>query len=311
MKKKITSLTYSLLLALIWWIGLIDILADQLTASLALIFTFTATYFLRKKVQFDFWDKLLVVSFPTFYCFAWAFQWESFNLGLLIYPLNIALVLLILSLTYFKDLTKPQNIFIFLFCTILYSYRFYPEWSKKRNPYQVENVDSNKGIQNAIPDEIQNVVKDTIQVLDYLFGNMNGKKARLDLDDRYIMLETWSEACPPCVKAFSELGPFYDAHADKLRTYYVYENNRSSARKNLDKIRNYKHIHDKSKILVDLDQTLYLECQMSGYPYFLLFSPEGELVYSQSGYQSDIRIAFEKKVLSEIGGMIKLNYRYV
>ncbi len=294
LKRKITAFIYSFILILVWGIGCIDMHADSITAGLVLIFTFAGTYFLRVKMNFDFYDKLIVLLFPTLYFIAFVQIWESFSANVFNNPLTIGLVFLILSLTFLKDLTKSENVFIFLFCTVLYSHRFYPIWANEGNPIQVVSIE--ESLNGKV-----NVVSDTIRVQDYAFVNKAGEKINLTLNGKYTLLETWSEGCSPCIKAFIDLAPFYQEQQGNLRTFYVYENRRESARKDVEKIFNYRYIKDRSKILIDVDQNLYQESKMTGYPYFLLFNPAGELVYSQKGYNSEIRDAFEDKILSKMG----------
>ena len=100
----------------------------------------------------------------------------------------------------------------------------------------------------------------------------------------------------PCLKAFKDLHPFCTDNQKYLQTYYLYENRKSSARNNFDKIFNFKHILDKSKILIDIEQNLYLSSGMKGFLYFLLFSPTGELILTQRGYTSEIRDKLEAKI---------------
>ncbi|MFQ5447875.1 MAG: TlpA family protein disulfide reductase, partial [Saprospiraceae bacterium] len=102
--------------------------------------------------------------------------------------------------------------------------------------------------------------------------------------DKYILLETWNETCLPCIKAMKELPDFYKSMQSKMETYYLYENSNERVRKKFDKIFNFKNIKDKTKILIDINEELYKGLNMKGFPYFLLFDSQGNLIYHSRGY---------------------------
>ena len=291
MRGKIAAFFYSFTLVLVWWVGLIDIQADQVTAGLSLLFTFVATFFVSQKLELDFYGKLIILFFPTLYFFSYAYIWEAFGVNLLIFPLSIGLIFLIGSLNCLKDLTKLENLFLFLFCTVLYTYRFYPVWSNERNPSQIENF-----AEQFDPKTQHKLIRDSINLENFKFINTKKDSVSIFPSQKYVLLETWNESCPPCLKAFKELHPFYTKNKSVLQTYYVYENSKANARNNFDRVFNFKPIIDKSRIIIDINQEFYQNADMKGFPYFLLFNPKGELVFSQRGYQSETRVELERRI---------------
>ncbi len=166
--------------------------------------------------------------------------------------------------------------------------------SKARN-FDTEQA---KGTDNPDANGLQ--LDSTVSLFDYPFIGPSLDAAILKTElGKFILLETWSETCFPCIKAMEELPDFYQSIQDKVDVYYVYENKKLRVRKQFDMIFNFKSIQDKSKIRIDIDQNLYDALGMQGFPYFLLFDSNGKLIYLQRGYTGKDAIA--NKILEKIG----------
>lgn len=302
MKRKIFFTAFGLVLVTIWGICFLgNGISDSYTAAMGLSFTFIGVYLLQKEYDFNLSvrDKAALVFFPLLYVISLYyvlfdngyFTSKKYNLYQtlfyfhLINPLNIAFIGMLLGLTKLKDLTKPVNIFIFTYIVLFYSYMFHPNWMAFWLGTQVNSFDTELPRGAASHEDSGLIVKDDIDLAGFLFINSDLDTITLTKkSDKYILLETWSENCLPCIKAMKELPDFYQMIQEKVEVYYVYENKKESVRKKFDKIFNFKSIHDKSRILIDINQEMYNSLGMQGFPYFSLFDPEGRLIFLKRGY---------------------------
>jgi len=150
MKRKILLLAYGFVLITIWGICFLDNnMSDAYSSAMGLSFTFLSVYFLQKEYGFKLSssDKLVVLALPTLFLIAVyallfnskyfvspTFSFVNLYLNLfylqLINPITIACIVLVLSLTKLRDLTKPQNVFVFGYITLFYAYFFQDVWIK-------------------------------------------------------------------------------------------------------------------------------------------------------------------------------------
>ncbi len=318
MKKKITLLLFGFFLMTLWSMCFMGSgMSDFYTAAMGLSFTFLSLYFLQKHYHFGLGigDKIALCVFPILYGLAtYLVLYDNgyFNPNkrnwyqLLFYihllnPINIALIVSILGLTKLKDLSKPVNVFIFVYITLFYSYIFHHQWMSVWMGSKPGNFDTEQAKGTDNPDANGLQLDSTVNLFDYSFIGPSLDAAILKAEpSKFILLETWSETCFPCIKAMTELPDFYQSVQDKVDVYYVYENKKPRVRKQFDMIFNFKSIHDKSKIRIDIDQNLYDALGMQGFPYFLLFDSNGKLVYLQRGYTG--KDATANKILEKIGG---------
>jgi thioredoxin-related protein len=303
--KKILLLLYGFILAAIWGACFLDSqLADNVSAAMGLAFTFLSVYFLQRQYKFNLSvaDKGTVVSIPLVFLIMLYtnlidygfFRFKMYDFSAiyqivfylqLINPAFIAFIMLVLGLTWLKDLRNPANVFVFTSITLFYAYFFMLEWklrwhSGQRISFDTEAPASDKVKTAEAPD-----LNNTINLADFSFINPALDTVSLiDGSGKYILLETWAETCAPCRKAMHEMPPFYRTVADKLSVFYVYENRKASVRGRFEKIFSFKEIEDPSRIVIDIDQELYHALNMQGYPYFLLFDAKGNLIHHIRGY---------------------------
>jgi thioredoxin-related protein len=306
MKKRAFLLLYGFVLITIWGICFLGRgMSDSYTAAMGLSFTFISAYFLQKEFDFklDLRDKIAVSIFPVLYIVAVyfvlfnnnQFSLKKYNLYQLLFyfhlinPLNVAYASLLLSLTALKNVAPPRNIFIFVYITLFYAYFFHTPWlalwlgTQARN-FNAEMSDTKQ--QSSIPD--------SINIAGFSFINSNHDTLALkNQAGKFILLETWSENCLPCIRAMNELPDFYWSIQDEVDVYYVYENNKARVRSQFDKIFNFESIQEKSDILIDINQELYYALDMQGYPYFVLFDPKGRLIHQVRGYPGKEKITKE------------------
>jgi thioredoxin-related protein len=305
MKKKIVLLLFGLLLISIWSACFLNAgMADDKTAFMGLVFTPLSAYFLQREYDFKLsvWDKWAVAILPVLYVFALYFTlfdlnyfkmhtysfpafYQLFFYLHIINPVTIAFLVLLLALSWLKDLTNPRNIFIFGFIAVFYSYYFMFEWKSKWFWGSQVNFDTEVNSAADVQKQRDSTFNTNVNLTSFSFINSSLDTVNLvDNSGKYVLLETWAETCPPCLKAIKELPDFYKSMENKMSVYYVYEHRKASVRRNFDKIFGFREIEDKSKMLIDIEQELYLTLNMDGYPYFLLFDPKGDLVYHIRGY---------------------------
>jgi thioredoxin-related protein len=305
MKKKLSLLLYGFVLINVWSICfLASGMADVYTAAMGLVFTFLSIYLLQKEYDFKLsaLDKWMVMALPILYlCYLYTvlydtgyFKVHNYNFvawyQLLFYkhiinPVTIAFIVLLLGLTKLKDLTNPRNLFIFASITIFYAYFFMHTWKNSWVFGHQPSFDAEVTQEADGPSPEASAINVEVNLSDFSFINASLDTVTLpDGSGRYTLLETWSETCPPCIKAMRELPDFYRSIEDKVSVYYVYENRKASVRNKFDKIFTFKEIKDKSKILIDVEQHLYQTMNMRGYPYFLIFDSSGKLVHHIYGY---------------------------
>jgi len=275
-------------------------MSDGYTAAMGLSFTFLSVYFFQQKYRFQvgFWGKAAILAFPVLYGVATYVTlasngyfsekrhnaYQMFFYIHLINPVNIALLVLVLGLTRLKDLSKPVNIFIFVYITLFYAYIFHWPWMVSWAGQPSKSFDTEKS-KSALLDADMLALDTTQNLSKFKFVGPNLDTLTLQSrSGKFVLLETWNETCFPCIRAMDELPDFYAAVEDRMDVYYVYENSKERVRSEFGKIFSFEKIKDKSKIRIDIGQSLYDGLGMQGFPYFLLFDSEGKLVYHCRGY---------------------------
>lgn len=312
MKKKLALLAYGFVLISIWSICFLSYgMVNEKTAFMGLVFTPLSVYFLQREYDFtlSLWDKRTIAILPALYVFALyytLYDLNYFKMQLnnfpafyqlffylhIINPITISFLVLLLAMSWLKDLTNPRNIFIFGFIAVFYSYFFMFEWKSKWFMGRQVNFDTEINSTADVQKLRDTSLNANVNLANFSFINSSLDTVNLvDHSGKYILLETWAETCPPCLKAIKEMPDFYASMKDKMSVYYVYEHRKASVRRNFDKIFGFKEIEDKSKMLIDIEQELYFALNMEGYPYFLLFDSTGKLVYHLRGYGDKDMIA--------------------
>ena len=315
MKRRIIFLIYGFVLISVWSICFVGYKqSDDYTSAMGLSFTFLSIYFLQKEYDFklSLSDKLFVIAFPVLYLISWYFiifntYFTNFKYSLyfklfyihIINPLNIALLVLLLGLTKMKDLSKLSNLFIFIYITLFYAYFFHSAWRGFQFASLTKNFDTEKIIEPETQKAKEPDLNYTVNLSDFSFINSDlDTLSSLNSSEKYILLETWNETCFPCIKAMKELPDFYRSIQNKAEVYYLYENSKEHVRRKFEDIFNFKNIEDKSKILIDINQDLYKELNMNGFPYFLLFDSKGNLIFHSRGYMG--KEALSKQILEHL-----------
>lgn len=294
--KKGILLLYSLSILPVWGISFLAPGADQVSCLAGMIYVLVGNFiFLREKgFKLPITEQLLLLAGSIIYfliaCLIFIIDGEKVSVAnLLIDPLLIGLGISALNIFFLKDVTKLKNLFVFSTLIFYYVYVFYPDWQESLIIEDIKNeVTAFEGVETTT-----SPIERNIQLQDFSFIDSNLDTIRIVPKGKFTLLETWNETCLPCMKAFKEMPAFYQQQEDKMNTFYVYENRKAAVRNNFDKIFSFDLIYDASKILIDIDQAMQHELEIIGYPAFLLFDKDGELVFFKKGYYSSEELASE------------------
>lgn len=149
------------------------------------------------------------------------------------------------------------------------------------NPYIKKEYDF--GVAQVSEDAVGlNVDTLSLYLDDIVLYNKYRDTLTIQTGGKYTVLETWNEKCPPCLIAMKDLESFYNT--DKFTQKYIYVRPDKKKDIDFDKMFNSDIVSKKSeKHLVDYDEILY-QNGLQGTPYFLVFDPDGQLVFKQLGY---------------------------
>lgn len=275
--------------------------SDAVTAGLGLSFTCLSLYFLQEQPGFKLGraDKAYLLFFPMLYDLGTYvvlfsngyFDWDKRGAYELIFylhlknPVNLALLMAVLSVGILQDLKRPAHIFIFTYLTLFYSCIFYDQWTHTWMRKDLRNFDTGKSREATEPNSDYILPDSTVNLSNFSFIGPDLDTSILETaPGKFILLETWSETCLPCIKAMHELPDFYRSLQDNVEVFYVYEHPEEETRRQFAPIFQFESIREKKNIRIDLRQQLYHALGMKGLPYFLLFNSKGELVFYQRGY---------------------------
>ncbi len=184
----------------------------------------------------------------------------------------------------FKKSKFPSKELQFFAVSLIYLYSFsiYPKWEQSviMKNTTVSNYDFS--IQNKKEKEKE---KESKYSLLNGFKFLNSELDTISLVDsnKYTIIETWNERCPPCLSAISGLKDFYKSINDDFKQYYVYKPKNEYF--DYEKVFSFKKIGNRDRILIDIN--LYDKLNLRGYPYFLLFDKKGKLIFLQKGYSEE------------------------
>lgn len=293
MKKFGYSFLLSLLIPFIWGNCFynIDFIGWKF-AAIGYIFTIVLSIFLKLKFNalLDKKVTLTILSVPLAYSILTVII-PTIELLNFINPVILSFLLLIFNLFYLKK----NSAFLILSANVLivvtYLAFVHPYWLKFNYYGQTE--------MNTQSFEETSHLKNKVPLHEYRFINH-----RLDTvyirSEKFVVLETWNETCPPCIAAMINLKAFYTQNNSLFDQYYLYENRKETIRNNFNAIFNYSYISDKSRILIDINQNLYNDLEMNSYPCFLIYDPMGNLLHIEYGYSEEKHTELISTLLSFI-----------
>ncbi|RMG39059.1 MAG: hypothetical protein D6732_04535 [Methanobacteriota archaeon] len=295
MKKTITSLLFGLLATILWSFAFLDHPnTTSLSAFMGFLCTIGGSYLLQKEhdFQLNLKEKIATLAIPLIYTAAFlkndVIYRDLNNLkpSILLNPILLSFTILLFSILFSTQLFKKANPWILYLSAFLffYSYGYFDEWKATQYLNLTEKFVEDRDIDNSVADSLTDTSTD-INIHNFRFINRNLDTISIQPEGKFILIETWNESCVPCIMAMKELPSYYRLISDRVKIFYVYENNNEKARNVFGKIFSFKHIYDHSKIMIDLDQNFYNSLSMKGFPYFVLFDKQGNLLFMKRGYR--------------------------
>lgn len=259
-------LLYSLSLILVWGLTLLDNTYNSYASkTIGLAYTVLSVVLMKNSPYYNKkWITKILFFFGAVVYLIATFAVGGFKFYSFIHPIVFAFILFSVSFIWVKKLNFKQ-LFFPLFLCYLYGFHlhlYYEDYKKEIKITKPVHQEENIGNFSFI-----NFEQDTIELS----------------QQKYIMLQTWNETCPPCKRAIKDLQPFLLAQNQKLDFYYLYKGNPKRAL-SLDAIFSYKHIALKEKILADIENRFDKKLGASSYPSFLFFDTKGNYIGQFKGY---------------------------
>ena len=272
-KKNSLVLFASLLLIPIWGLGL---LAIQTSNILTIFFTILLSSILHYRILSRRGNKVLAFSLVgPFLYIAFLFTAHLFYQPFeefYTHPILWAFIIFLIPILLYRA-KKRWPYLSMVVATSLYTFVIYPDSTYYNSWGKDESVE-------------KQAIQTELNLKDYLFIKQSKQQQPLPLDKKFILLETWNETCPPCLKSIRNLQDTI-SNIKGLKNYYLYQQ-RGQQKLSVDSILHYGLIKNKNKIIVDPQNRLYDSLRLNAYPYFLLFSSEGDLIDSYKGYHKSI-----------------------
>lgn len=124
-------------------------------------------------------------------------------------------------------------------------------------------------------------------IFDFKFIDNQSDTVYLRKNKKPILIETWNENCPSCIKSIRDLGEELSNNSD-FDFYYLYQQNGQGL--SLNEILKFKPLSKhKENIIIDIKNTLFDSLALNAYPYFLIFDANGELRGHQAGYNPKMK----------------------
>lgn len=294
--KYIYYIFFSLSIFIVWGLLLLD--ADKPGTwgiFVALVYTFYANMLLRKYYEEENNIQLLIkFSLPTFYFLALLVM-RSISWVTIIHPIFVAYTTFFISnfMKHEKLIYSHFFVLMFIFVYAFSGYNYWELYSTKKD--EVVRYDFTKK-EEAKKLNLFNYKVPNINLKDVVFLDSNLDTITINSEGKLTLIETWNEQCVPCIAAIRDLEDFYLENKGKFSHYYAYESRRNVAYQQ-DKVFGFDPIKNKSKIIIDLDNNMYNKLNVSGYPFFLIFDENGDLIHAQFGYDSQTKITFQQKIL--------------
>lgn len=278
---------YTLLLGAVWYFLVADIgYLGYAGLFLGLLTTFYSAFFIRYTKPENPFSTIVKFAVPSsFLIYTFATMLYT-SIGAVFHPIIFAFLLLLTSVANANKIPPLHYQFFVVVLCYLYTFSIYdnfwlhPVFGAEARSLQVGISTPKPPTQSPIYIDLQhfkfvNKAKDTLQILP---------------EGKFVILETWNEKCPPCMRAIPEMSVFYEQIKEKAHQYYIYIPNISkSATLDTDKVFNFEKIKEKEKVLID--QNLQQDLQLDSYPVFVVFDKDGKQVFQYIGYNKDEIIA--------------------
>lgn len=290
-------LIYTLFIGLLWYFFIQDIgYLGYWGLFFSLVLSFYSAFFIRfarletklfTVVKFAVPVALLLFTFATM---------SYSSILTVLNPIIFAFVLLSVSLANSQKIPPKHYQFFAVFFSYLYSSALYDNvWQ-----YQVLGAEA-RALQVGIPRQ-EDKTRDKKEALIYLnlahFKFINSSQDTINIapQGKFVIMETWNEKCPPCMKAIPEMIVFYEEIQAHANHYYLYIPNLSkNTSLDMNKVFSFDKIKTKDKILID--QSLQKDLNLDSYPVFMLFDKDGKQVFQHIGYDKEAIISAMKAII--------------
>lgn len=294
--KYIVYLCYSIGVMITWGLLLLDINnPGNWGIVVALLFSYYSPHLMKTVWGEDNrYHLLLKFLFPCIYLITSIYTFGLHPLSI-VNPILIAWLLLVAGQQFSKIQHKMSTqffVFVFIF---VYSFSIFNYWESFVNkstdvPYDFSKIDDNKGA-NEKKELFNYPISTNLILSDFSFLNEKLEETKIATNNQLVLIETWNEQCIPCINAIKDLQPYFSILKDKVAHYYVYEPRNTTFSSDL--VFQFPEIKEKSKILIDENSEMYSKLKISGYPYFLLYDFEGNLINVQFGYNNKSKKEFQ------------------
>ena len=270
----------------IWGLLLLDAdTSDNFSVFVGILYSILSIYFIKntESVKSTKYGNVYLYAFPVFYLIACIALLEM-NYYFLLNPILWAFMTLIVGSIAIKSINNKELFFI-IFISYFYAYHLHPTFKNQ--------VEEEKLSVEAIEEKNLQLSKN---LQTYFFENGSNDTIKLNTEKQFILIETWNEKCPPCLSAMKDLQPLLDTLSPLVDHYYLYENGSQKLYMEKSKIYSFPNIINKSKIIMDIQNSFFKDSQMDSFPYFLLFDNKGNLLDYFKGYDKRYKDYFVKRI---------------
>lgn len=238
-------------------------------------------------VKSNFYEKLKKLPFyflliPFSYLVAFIFT-HNVEISIVYNPLFCSFIFLLWGFYFIKPV-KSWSIFFVIFFAYLYAFYGYFYFKNETNYV--------KDLTTSVEKRYLN---ENVNIKNYLFLNSNQEETKIN-SDKLILVETWNESCPPCIKSINDLQPTIDSLSGKFKHVYLYESPLFGKTVSFEDVIGFKPIQNKEKIFIDFHFKFFKDIGMKSYPVFLLFNRDGVLLDYFTGYSSENKDYFKKRI---------------
>jgi thioredoxin-related protein len=209
------------------------------------------------------------------------FKTEPSFLSILLNPIVTAFIVFLLGVRLTLLFEKYSLQFFTVSYIILYSISLNSKWHSLTGF-------NNDIIQNEFSQGLETDSMDTdVNIFQVPFFKSHDSLFYIQKSNKFILIETWNEKCNPCINALQDLKNSFDGK--DLVQFYMYEQTKKFKDIDMANVFRFEKIPDHNKIIIDNDNLLFNKLELEGNPYFLLFNPEGKLIFKYFGYHKSIK----------------------
>lgn len=248
----------------------------------SLVYTFYGNVFYKRVVKdYSINLELIKFAFPVFYVLMAVWKTELNILSVLLHPIVIAFIVFILGAKLKFLFTNYSLQFFTMSFIILYSISLNSKWRSLTGF-------NNDITQNEFSQGLETDSLDTeVNIFQVPFFKSHDSIFHIQKSNKFILIETWNEKCNPCINALQDLKNSFDGK--NLMQFYMYEQTKKNKDTDMANVFRFEKIPDQNKIIIDNDNLLFNKLELEGNPYFLLFNPEGKLIFKYFGYHKSIK----------------------